>query len=142
MTTKGNSNRSWTVTDLSNEYEDGWSNFCEQTTLKCLGDCMDFLKELNGHIKMMGKEIPLREYRVRLQRLIEYLYQRGTLADRLGMKKKLTDVIREKGLGRTILHLAETIIRFLVQHNEIYAKKYSEKRGKRPVKNEDYTYVF
>lgn len=143
MTSKGNRNRSWTVADLSNEYEEGWSNFCEEETIKCFRKCMDFLKELNGHIKIMGEHIPLKEYRVRLQRLIEYLHQRGVLIDRLScMGSKVSDVIREKGLAKAILHLTQTIIRFLAQHNEIYAKRYAAKRRKRAAKSEDDTYVF
>jgi len=143
MATKSLSSQLWVSTDLSNEYEDALANFKEPETIRCLEKNIDFLKNLNQHVKIMGEQLSLLDYRIRFQMLIEYSFKKGTMARLVPyLASKMVSVISKKGESKAIEHLTQTVIRFLALNEEIYVKKPVSKRRGKPTPDEKEKLVF
>lgn len=117
-------NGSWVFTDLSDLYQEAWSNFCEEKTQKCLQNNIEIFKNLSNHIKTTGKMTSLKTYRIKLQSLITQLVKSNRLAKLApDLKDELPKIIEEKGQDRALQHLTQAIIRILISTQEIFAKK-------------------
>lgn len=130
MVNNKSANQSIISINLSEKYKDAWSNFSDKKTIKCVRKNIDYFKNLSNHIKIMGQRIPLREYRVRLQRLLTFLMKKGSLTNAIPcLKEKLAELAKRKGLAKTLLHLTEAVIGLLGMAEEVFAEKRVDEKG-------------
>lgn len=125
--------------DLSHEYSESWRMFYDPQTMKCFEKCMSFFAEIdNRHLKIMGNNTPLIEYRTRLQMILSFLCNKGDLRRAAScVEEKLLTVAKTTGTDIAYSYLAQAIIKFLVINRKIFVRRVIDG----PTSGEDGAYV-
>lgn len=120
-------NGSWEYTNLSEEYKEAWSNFSEKKTQKCLQDNIGIFIKWSNRMKSTDSLLSLKDYRIRLQRLIIHQKETNRLTTLIPkLEAKLAELIGEKGQDKALLHLTQAVIRILLMDDNIVARKPSD----------------
>lgn len=127
------------MANFSNEYKEAWEMFKDQKTIKCLESCMLLFMEIKEeHLKIMGDNIPLVEYRSRLQMILAYLNDKGDL-NRVAtcLEAKVLSIAKTTGTESAYFYLAQAVIKFLVFNRKIFVRRVIHG----PTSGEDGAYV-